>query len=175
MKQIRRSPKPSRAFTDLKGSTAADLTADQYDQIVADAYLEEANRQDLLDLALVAGSKQSPGGPRAGTSKLVQDSASDTGSRVLYTPSQGEVWLLEEIVTATTTSGTWSLAIDLIVGGATMPILPTTNKTDTFLMWSSAFGFPTANFYLDENCTIFITLGGSFSNSTTSILLTRYR
>jgi hypothetical protein len=175
MKQIRRDPPPSRAFTDLKGTVAANLTANQYDQIISDAYLEETNRQDLQDLALVAGPKQSPGGPRAGTTKLVQDSASDTGSRVVFTPSQGEVWLLEEVVTATATSGTWTLAIDLIVSGATMPILPTTNKTDTFLMWSSAFGFPTANFYLDENCTVFITLGGSFSNSTTTLLLTRYR
>jgi hypothetical protein len=174
MKQLSR-PKRSRAFQDLKGTVAQNLSADQYDQIVEAAYLEETNRELLNDISLIGGSKQSPGGPRAGTSKVIEDAATDTGSRVLFTANTGEVFLFEEMTMAVVTTGTWTLALDMIVGGITMPIIPTTSKTDTFLLMSQAFGWPTANMYLDENVTLFITLGGTFDSVTSRLLMTRYR
>jgi len=174
MKQLSR-PKKSRAFQDLKGTVARNLSADQYDQIVEAAYLEETNRELLQDVALIGGSKQSPGGPRAGTSEIVEVGAGDTGTFVFFQASQGEVFLFEEMTIEATTSGTWTLAIQLEVGAESMTIIPTTSKTDTFLLASSAFGFPTANMYLDENVKINITLGGSFSAITVRALMTRYR
>ncbi len=175
MKQIRRAPPPSRAFTDLKGSTAADLTAAQYDQIIADAYLEESNRQDLLDLALVAGPKQSAGGPRAGTSQVVQAGKTDTGAFAFFQAAQGEVWILEEMTLEAATSGSYTLSLSLEVEGASMTIIPTGSKTDSFLLFSQAYGWPTTNFYLDENVKIGIELGGSFSSISINALMTRFR
>ena len=170
-----RHVRPSRAFQDLKGTVAASLSAEQYDELVESAFIEPSNTQLLQDIALVGGSKQGPGGPRAGTSKVIEDAATDTGSRVLFTASAGEVFLFEEMTMAAVTTGTWTLALDMIVGGVTMPIIPTTSKTDTFLRMSQAFGWPTANMYLDENVVLFITLGGTFDSVTSRLLMTRYR
>jgi len=174
-KSWRRQPGRSRAFQDLKGTVARNLSADQYDQIVEAAYLEETNRELLKDISLIGGSKQSPGGPRAGTSKVEVAGKTDTGGFAFYQPSQGEVWLLEEITVEAVTSGTWTIAVELDVDGVSMTIIPTSSKTDTFLLFSQAYGWPTANFYLDENTKMNITLGGSFSSVSIKALLTRYR
>jgi hypothetical protein len=174
-KEIRRPPPPTRAFQDLKGTVAANLSVDQYDQLVSDAYLEESNMKLLQDIDLIGGSKQSSGGPRAGSSQVVSVGADDTGSFVFYQASEGEVWLLEAMTIEATTSGTWTLAVELNVGTESMTIIPTTSKTDTFLYLNSVFGWPTANTYLDENTKIGITLGGSFSGITVRALMTRYR
>ena len=40
-KEIRRPPKPSRAYQDLKGTVLANLSAPQYDEIIEAAYIEE--------------------------------------------------------------------------------------------------------------------------------------
>lgn len=170
-----RAPRKSRAFQDLKGTVARNLSADQYDQIIEAAYLEETNRELLQDVALIGGSKQSPGGPRAGTSKVESVGKSDTGAFAFFQPVQGEVWLLEEITVEATTTGTWTIAVELDVDGVGMTLIPTSSKTDTFLLFSQAYGWPTANFYLDENTKINITLGGTFSGISIKALMTRYR
>ena len=170
-----RTPPASRAFEDLTDTVASELTAEQYDLLAEKAYLEHSNIGLLKDIELVGRMKQGPSGPRAGTSKVVEDAAADTGSRVLFTASAGEVFLFEEVTMAVVTTGTWTLALDMIVGGITMPIIPTTSKTDTFLRMSQAFGWPTANMYLDENVVLFITLGGTFDSVTSRLLMTRYR
>lgn len=173
-----RRRRSSRAFNDLKGTVAANLSAAQYDELVGAAFIEESNTQLLKDISLVGGSKQSPGGPRAGTSKVVVDVANDTGSRVIFIPSQGETWLLQEMVMTADTSGTWTFNLDYVVTEETqitIPIIPTTSKTDTHLLMSKAFGWPTANTYLDENTTVFMTFGGSFTSINIYLLLTRYR
>jgi len=175
MKEIRRPSPPSRAFQDLKGTVARNLSADQYDKLVEEAYLEESNASLLKDIELIGGSKQSSGGPRAGTSKIVEVGTGDTGTFAFFQASQGEVFLLEEMTIEAATSGTWTLSVQLEVGADSMTIIPTTSKTDTFLLMSSAFGFPTANMYIDEDVIINITLGGSFSGITVRALMTRYR
>jgi hypothetical protein len=159
----------------MTGTTASSMTADQYDELASSIYLEPANVEALNDLSVISGSKQSPGGPRAGTSKVEAVGKSDTGGFAFYQPSQGEVWLLEEITVEAVTSGTWTIAVELDVDGVGMTIIPTSSKTDTFLLFSQTYGWPTANFYLDENTKVNITLGGSFSSISIKALMTRYR
>jgi len=174
-KQIRRPPQPSRAYQDLKGTVLANLSAAQYDEIIEAAYIEETNSQLLQDIATIGGPKQSPGGPRAGTTKVVAAGKTDTGAFAFYQPSQGETWLLEEVTVEATTSGTYTIAVELDVDGVSMAIIPTSSKTDSFLLFSQAYGWPSANFYLDENTKINVTLGGTFSGISIKALMTRYR
>ena len=174
-KNVARPLPPSRAFKDLKGVVASQLGPDAYDTILEAAYLEEPNRELVQDIQLIGQPKQSPGSPRAGTSKIVVDSTDDTGARVIFTPSQGEVWLLEEMLMTADTTGTWTFSVDLIVPPYSMPIFPTTSKTDTHLRFGSAFGWPNSNTFLDENTTVFVTFTGSFTSINTYLLLTRYR
>jgi len=172
--KLRTAP-PSRAFSDLKGVVAANLTAGEYDALLTDAYLESNNRELVQDIQLIGQAKQGPGSPKAGTSKVVVDSTNDTGARVIFTPSQGEVFLLEEMLMTADTTGTWTFSLDLVVPPFSMPIFPTTSKTDTHLRFGSAFGWPNSNTFLDENTTVFVTFGGSFTSINTYLLLTRYR
>ena len=174
-KEIRRPPPPSRAFEDLKGVTAATLTATDYDELISKAFLEKTNTELLQDIALIGASKQSPGGPRAGTSTVEIHATGDTGQFAFFQPSTGEVFLLEEMTLEVDTSGSWTLAMTMEIDGETMNMIPTTSKTDTFIRMSSTFGFPTANMYLDENVKISFTLGGSFTTVTVRAWMTRYR
>ena len=175
MKQLSRPPRTSRAFQDLKSTVAADLTVDQYDKIMAEAYLQESNLELLENISRIAESKQGPGPPRAGSSKVITVAKGDTGGFAFFQPSQGEVWLLEEMTSIAVTSGSWTMSLELEVDGVGMTIIPTQSKTDTFLLFSQAYGWPTANFYLDENTKMNIELGGTFTSVSFFALMTRYR
>jgi len=175
MKQLARPPRPSRAFQDLKSTVASDLSVDQYDKIIEAAYLQEGNLELLEDISRIGQAKQGPGPPRAGSSKVVTVAKEDSGGFAFYQPSQGEVWLLEEMTAIAVTSGSWTMSLELAVGAESMTIIPTQSKTDTFLLFTQAFGWPSSATYLDSNTKMNMALGGSFTSVSIFALMTRYR
>lgn len=164
-KQLRRPAPPSRALTDLKGKTLKDITSDDYDTLVSSAFLEESNQDLLKDISLIAASKQSPSGSKAGTSKIVVEAYSDTGDATVYQPSEGEVWILQEIsLSIVNTSGSpANVSIGLEAGGTSMQASSTITTSSSQNYNSAALSFPNTTFSLDENTKITISKSGSFT------------
>jgi len=174
-KNVARPKPPSRVFSDLKGIVASQLKPDAYDTILEAAYLEEPNRELIQDIQLIGGPKQGPGPPKADSSKVITVGKEDSGGFEFYQPNDGEVWLLEEMTAIAVTSGSWTLSLELDVDGVGMTIIPTQSKSDTFLLFSQAFGWPTSATYLDSNTKMNMALGGSFTSVSIFALMTRYR
>ena len=176
-KQVRRPAPPSRAFSDLKGKTLKDITTDDYDSLVASAFLEESNVDFLKDIALIAESKQSPSGSKAGSSKIVVKAFSDTGDSTVYQPSEGEVWVLQEIsLSIVNTSGSPAIvSIGLEAGGNSMQASSTISSSSSQNYNSDALSFPNTTFSIDENTKITISKTGSFTEIGIFLHLVRVR
>lgn len=174
-KELRRPRRPTRAFSDLKGVTASTLSVEQYDDLVSKAYLEGSNKALLENIDLLARSKQSPSGPRAGSMKIVSISPTDTGKEAWFTPNQGEVWMVEYVAMEATSSSTWTTYLTLAIDGVEMPLTQVISGSGNSVKLPDDLGWPPTNAYLDENTTLYLGTGGSLSSFTAYLLLTRRR
>ena len=175
MKQISRFPPVTRAFRDLKGKKMNEISVEEYDSLVDAAFMQPSNKELMEDLSIIGSVKQSSSGPRAGGSKIVSVEYSDTGTVTVFTPSQGEVWILQEISLAVATSSSSTFAIILSAGGNSMQASADVTTSGNRNFNSGDLGFPNTTFYVDENTSIQIGKTGSFSTVGVHLMLTRVR
>ena len=174
-KQVRRPASPSKALSDLKGKTLKNITTDDYDKLVSNAFLEESNENFLKDISMIASSKQSPSGSMAGSSKIVVKAFTDTGDETVFQPSLGEVWILQEISVTIVTISSTTVSIGLEAGGNSMQASSTVTTAANRNYNSAELAFPNTTFSIDENTKITISKTGSFSEIGIFLHLVRVR
>ena len=79
-KNVARPKPPSRVFKDLSGSTLGALTVDEYDNLIANTYVESENLEMLADLATVIRFQEKPKGLQL--VKVVQTGAVNSSTHV---------------------------------------------------------------------------------------------
>ena len=78
MKQVRRPDPPSRVLTNLKGKTLGELTVNDYNDLIDNAFIEESSLQFISDLASIMKFQEKPKGlqlVKVGQSGLVNSSS----------------------------------------------------------------------------------------------------
>jgi len=110
-----RAPKPSTVFTNLKNKTIAEINSDDYDEIIANAYIQQSNVDMLSDLAAVIKFQEKPRGLQL--TQVTQSGAVDSSSHVdLLVIPAGTTYDIQA-VTMHQTSGSGTAAIDYTVDG----------------------------------------------------------
>ena len=167
--------KTSRAFDLLKGKTAGNLSVDDYDALVSNAYLEKKNMGLLKDIDLISQSKQSASGPKAGSMKTVRIEPSDTGEVEWFSPQAGEVWMVEAISVVVSSGASFTCYVTLTIDGLESPVTQVVSKSGNTVLLESDFGWPTSTSYIDENVTVNFGINGSFSDCDADLILSRRR
>jgi len=175
LKQISRTPPVTRAFRDLKGKTLSEISVEEFDSLVDAAFMQPSNKELMEDLSIIGSIKQSSSGPRAGSSKIESKEYDDTGDRMLFAPSNGEVWILQASSIAVATSSSSTFSIYLVNGSSNMQASSEVTTSSDKVYTSADLNFPTTTFYLDENTSVWISKTGSFSTVGVHLMLTRVR
>ena len=129
MKQIRRPPKPTTVFSNLKNKTIQQITSEDYDQLVAQTYIQDSNIQMLKDLAEVIKFQEKPKGLQL--TQVTQSGIVNSGTHVDLLEIPAATTYDIQAVTMISTSGTGTATIDYSVDGI-VPGLDFLLKTHTF-------------------------------------------
>tara|TARA_Y100000310_G_scaffold207860_1_gene208390 strand:- start:458 stop:997 length:540 start_codon:yes stop_codon:yes gene_type:complete len=129
MKNLSRKPRPSTVFTNLKNKTIAQLSSDDYNQLVRDAYIEESNLEMLSDLAAVVKFQEKPRGLQL--TQVTQSGSVNSSTHVdlLVVPAATTYDI--QAVTMIATSGSGTATVDYTVDGIVLG-LDFLLKTETF-------------------------------------------
>lgn len=156
----------------LNTKTLGDQPGSSIQKITNPINIEEANRQALEDVKLINDATMRNGNPIPGTQKVINTSYSDNAFVDIFTPAQGEVWLIQSVWTFTATGLT----------SAVLAILDNVSGTRVYIGdWGSGGGDLedsglTPLLTIDENCTLqYYPYGTLSSSSTVQTLLTRVR
>ena len=112
-KEIRRRAPPSTVFSNLKDKTIAQITSDDYDLLIRDAYIEESNIKMLGDLSSVIKFQEKPRGLQL--TQVTQSATVDSATHVSLLEIPAGVTYDIQAVTMISTSGSGTATIDYSV------------------------------------------------------------
>jgi len=113
-KQVRRPPPPSRVLTNLKGKTLGELTVDDYNDLVNNAFIEESSLKFISDLVSIMRFQEKPKGLQL--VQVVQTGTVDSSSWVtLLEIPAGKTYDIQVVCAVTTTGDSViSYALDAV-------------------------------------------------------------
>ena len=130
MSQKEYRPKPtSTVFSNLKNKTIAEISSDDYDELIRNAFIEESNINMLSDLAAVVKFQEKPRGLQL--TQVTQSGAVNSSTHVdlLVVPASTTYDI--QAVTMISTSGSGTATVDYTVDGIDLG-LDYLLKTETF-------------------------------------------